>query len=70
MPKLITVPKSIESVGNIPAKIDEYIGRVNSGTYNVSVTRVISPKGWQRAQANPQIPGNRFYPERLSEGGA
>ena len=55
MPKLITVPKSLEGVGNVPAKVDEYVGRANSGTYNVSVTRVISPKGWQEPKQTPRF---------------
>jgi quercetin dioxygenase-like cupin family protein len=55
MPKLITMPKSIEAVGNVPARVEEYIGRVNSGTYNVSVTRIISPKGWQEPGQTPRF---------------
>lgn len=40
-------PSIIESAGNQPKRIEEYIGRVNSGTEAVSVARMVSPAGWQ-----------------------
>jgi quercetin dioxygenase-like cupin family protein len=55
MPKLINAPNISEAVGGIPTKLAEYVGRVNSGTYNVSVTRVSSSKGWQEPGQTPQF---------------
>lgn len=46
MPKLITAPAVIEAAGNKPKRIEEYIGRVNSGTEAVSIARMRSPQGW------------------------
>jgi len=36
----------IEAVGNKPKIIEEFIGRVNSGTETLSVARMKSPSGW------------------------
>ena len=36
----------IEAVGNKPKIIEEFIGRVNSGTETLSVARMKSPGGW------------------------
>lgn len=46
MPKVIGSPKIIEAAGNKPKIIEEYIGRVNSGTAQVSIARMKSPGGW------------------------
>jgi mannose-6-phosphate isomerase-like protein (cupin superfamily) len=36
----------IESAGNKPKIIEEFIGRVNSGTDELSIARMKSPSGW------------------------
>ena len=36
MPKLIEAPTVVEAAGNKPKRIEEFIGRVNSGTEAVS----------------------------------
>jgi len=46
MPKLIASPTRIASVGNITKFADEYVGLVNTGEANVSITLVHSPAGW------------------------
>lgn len=46
MPTLITQPTRIQSAGNKPKVIDEYIGRVNSQTSSASVAHMRSPAGW------------------------
>jgi mannose-6-phosphate isomerase-like protein (cupin superfamily) len=46
MPTLISQPTRIQSAGNKPKLIDEYIGRVNSKTAAASVAHMRSPEGW------------------------
>jgi ethanolamine utilization protein EutQ len=46
MPTLIPQPTRIQSAGNKPKLIDEYIGRVNSQTARASVAHMRSPGGW------------------------
>jgi quercetin dioxygenase-like cupin family protein len=53
MPRLINSPKIIEAVGVVPERIEEYVGRVNTGTEHISVARIISPKGWQEPGQRP-----------------
>jgi ethanolamine utilization protein EutQ len=46
MPTLIAKPTRIQSAGNKPKRIDEYVGRVNSQTTSASVAHMRSPAGW------------------------
>jgi ethanolamine utilization protein EutQ len=46
MPTFIPRPTRIQSAGNKPKLIDEYIGRVNSQTTSASVAHMRSPAGW------------------------
>lgn len=46
MARLIAQPTRIEAAGNKPKIIDEFIGRVNSDTPEVSIARMRSPSGW------------------------
>jgi mannose-6-phosphate isomerase-like protein (cupin superfamily) len=46
MPTLIKDPTIIEAAGNKPKLIEEFIGRVNSATVEVSIARMKSPSGW------------------------
>ena len=55
MPTLIAKPTRVEAAGNKPKLIDEYIGRVNSGTTGVSVAHMRSPGGWQEPGQTPQF---------------
>jgi mannose-6-phosphate isomerase-like protein (cupin superfamily) len=55
MPTLIAAPQRIEAAGNKPKLIDEYIGRVNSGTAGVSVAHRRSPAGWQEPGQAPEF---------------
>ena len=43
---LIAKPSIVRAAGNKPKIIEEYVGRVNSKTENVSVARMKSPSGW------------------------
>jgi mannose-6-phosphate isomerase-like protein (cupin superfamily) len=55
MPTLIAAPKRIVAAGNKPKDIDEYVGRVNSGTAGVSVAHMRSPSGWVEPGQRPQF---------------
>jgi len=55
MPQLIEKPSRIESTGNKPKQIDEYIGRVNSQTDAISVAQMRSPSGWMEPGQRPEF---------------
>src|SRR5262249_31906923 len=45
----------VAAAGNLPKKIAEFIGRVNSGTSAVSVAQMTSPAGWQEPGQTPDF---------------
>lgn len=53
MPTLIASPSIVEAAGNKPKIIEEFIGRVNSGTATVSIARMTSPPGWEEPGQTP-----------------
>ena len=53
--KKINRPTIIESAGNKPKIIEEYIGRVNSANGNVSIARMKSPSGWIEPGQTPEF---------------
>lgn len=55
MPTLIAQPTRIEAAGNKPKIIDEYIGRVNSGTSSASIAHMRSPEGWVEPGQTPEF---------------
>ena len=55
MPTLVPQPVRIASAGNKPKLIDEFIGRVNSGTHAVSVAHMRSPGGWIEPGQTPEF---------------
>ena len=55
MPTLIVAPTRVEAAGNKPKLIDEYIGRVNSGTEQASVAHMRSPGGWVEPGQKPEF---------------
>ncbi len=55
MPRLIKSPTVIQAVGNLPKRIEEYAGRVNSGHSRVSIARMVSPEGWVEPGQRPQF---------------
>ncbi len=55
MPQLIAQPKVIEAAGNKPKRIEEFFGRVNSGTEAVSIARMVSPTGWLEPGQTPEF---------------
>jgi mannose-6-phosphate isomerase-like protein (cupin superfamily) len=55
MAQLIQKPTRIAAAGNKPKLIDEFVGRVNSGTADVSIARMQSPSGWQEPGQTPEF---------------
>lgn len=55
MARHITKPAVITAAGNKPKLIEEYIGRVVSGTSQVSVARMKSPEGWVEPGQTPEF---------------
>lgn len=55
MAKLIEGPAVVEAAGNVPKRIEEYFGRVRSGTPGVSLARMKSPPGWQEPGQTPEF---------------
>jgi quercetin dioxygenase-like cupin family protein len=55
MPTLIKNPSIIEAVGNKPKIIKEFIGRVNSGTEQISIAKMTSPPGWIEPGQRPEF---------------
>ena len=55
MPTLLAAPTVIAAAGTKPKRIDEYFGRVNSGTAGVSIARMQSPPGWLEPGQRPEF---------------
>ena len=53
--KKISSPSIIESAGNKPKVIEEYVGIVNSGTNSISIAKMTSPTGWKEPGQKPQF---------------
>jgi hypothetical protein len=46
LPRLIASPAVVPCAGNIPKVASEFVGLVNTGDAELSITRVQSPAGW------------------------
>lgn len=55
MPRFIQAPTILQAAGNPPKVIEEYIGRLNTGTQAVSVARMSSPPGWGEPGQSPDF---------------
>lgn len=55
MARLIPAPTVIEAAGNLPKKIEEFVGRVNSDTTGMSIARMTSPPGWVEPGQTPEF---------------
>ncbi len=51
----IDKPTIIKASGNKPKRIEEYVGRVNTGTEEVSIARMVSPQGWVEPGQKPEF---------------
>ena len=55
MPKLIAEPTVVSAAGSKPKQIQEFVGRVNTGTATASVARMVSPEGWEEPGQRPDF---------------
>jgi quercetin dioxygenase-like cupin family protein len=55
MPTHITAPTLIAAPGEPPKQIEEFVGRVNSGTVGVSIARMVAPPGWTEPAQTPEF---------------
>ncbi len=55
MPKPISSPTRIEAAGNKPKIIEEFFGRINTSTKEVSIAKMKSPGGWTEPGQTPEF---------------
>jgi quercetin dioxygenase-like cupin family protein len=55
VPELISNPSLVEAAGTEPKLIREFVGRVNTGTGEVSIAMMTSPPGWQEPAQRPEF---------------
>jgi len=55
MARWIRNPTIVEAAGTKPKRIEEFVGRVNSGTELLSVARMKSPQGWEEPGQTPEF---------------
>jgi quercetin dioxygenase-like cupin family protein len=55
MATLIEKPTIVQAAGNKPKRIEELVGRVNTGTRAASVARMTSPAGWVEPGQTPDF---------------
>lgn len=55
MPWLIEKPTVVEAAGNVPKRIEEIVGAINTGHEQVSVARMKSPEGWIEPGQTPEF---------------
>jgi quercetin dioxygenase-like cupin family protein len=55
MPRILESPTLVQAAGNKPKLIEEFVGRVNSGTAEVSIARMTSPSGWVEPGQTPEF---------------
>ena len=55
MPRLISAPTAIRAAGQPPKVIEEFVGRLNSATSEVSIAKMMSPSGWSEPGQTAQF---------------
>jgi len=55
MPRFIEQPTVVQAAGNKPKRIEEFIGRVNTGDETISIARMVSPGGWVEPAQTPEF---------------
>ncbi|MHC4938076.1 MAG: cupin domain-containing protein [Planctomycetota bacterium] len=55
MPQIIEQPTVVAAAGEPPKRIEEFVGRVNTGHAQVSIARMVSPPGWSEPGQRPEF---------------
>lgn len=55
MPRLVNAPTRVPAAGTKPKLIDEYVGRLNTQTGDVSIAHMRSPGGWSEPRQRPEF---------------
>jgi mannose-6-phosphate isomerase-like protein (cupin superfamily) len=55
MARVLAAPTVIPAAGQPPKVIEEFIGRVNSGTSGLSIAKMTSPSGWREQGQTPEF---------------
>lgn len=55
MPTLIPTPTVVPAAGTRPKRIEEFVGRVNTGEGRLSIARMVSPPGWVEPGQCPEF---------------
>ena len=55
MPELIETPTRVAAAGQPPKIIEEHVGRVNTGTDDLSIAHMRSPSGWVEPGQRPEF---------------
>ncbi len=55
MPKLISSPTLVKAAGNKPKIIEEFFGRVNTSSSEISIAKMTSPAGWIEPGQTPEF---------------
>src|SRR5262245_42413843 len=55
MARVISAPTRIKAQGEPVKTIEEFVGRVNSKTDDISIARMISPSGWSEPGQTPDF---------------
>jgi quercetin dioxygenase-like cupin family protein len=48
-------PAVVASAGNLPKRIEEFVGRASTGEAAVSIARMTSPPGWEEPAQRPEF---------------
>lgn len=51
----IKKPTVVKAAGNKPKIIEEFIGRINTGTDQISIAHMTSPAGWEEPPQTPDF---------------
>jgi len=55
MPELIASPSVVDAAGNIPKRIEEFVGRINTRSSDISIARMTSSEGWEEPGQTPDF---------------
>lgn len=55
MVEKLASPTVVESAGNLPKRIEEFVGRASTGEAGVSIARMTSPPGWEEPAQAPEF---------------